>query len=170
MRILRPLFHLVVIGLVVFLIYQFLIFPLFTVRAQVIHLIDADTLMVKQDNVVKKIQLIGVDAPDVAQGGNYKQCLSIEARKKVAELFRENREVILDKDGELGDTDVHGRLLRYVRLADGRLVNEVLLAEGLAHEFHPSDKSYGKQEQFESLQKTARAENLGLWQACGGEF
>lgn len=170
MRILRPLFHLVVIAFIVFLAYQFVIFPLFTVKAQVLHLVDADTLMVRQDNVIKKVQLIGVDAPDIASGGRYEQCLSFEARKKVAELFSGSRDVVLEGDGGVGDTDIHGRFLRYVRLADGRLVNETLLAEGLAQEFHPADATYAKQEQFESLQKTARAENLGLWHACGGKF
>lgn len=163
MRILRPLFHLVVIALIVFLLYTYAIFPLFTVKAQVIHLIDADTLVVKMGDTVKRVQLIGVDAPDVAAGGSVEQCLSWKARKTAADLFAQDREVVLETDGKVDDTDVHGRLLRYVRLHDGRLMNEALLADGMARIY---DTQFSKREAFESLEKAARAEGRGVWEYC----
>lgn len=163
MRILRPLFHLAVVALIVFLLYVYVIFPFFTVKAQVIHLIDADTLMVKADGKVKKVQLIGVDAPDVAAGGFGEECLSWQARKVAANLFAENREVSLEQDDKVGDTDPHLRLLRYVRLADGRLMNEALLAEGMARVY---DTDFNQREAFEALERAARAEGRGIWESC----
>ncbi len=171
MRILRPLFHLAVIGLIVFAVYYFLIFPMLTVKAKVVHMYDPDSLLVLQDGVMEKVQLIGVDAPEM--GGaerNIWQCYHREAEKQAAQLFAVEREVALETDDTLGDRDEHGRLLRYVRLADGQMLNEVLLREGLAKEFHMDDSSYGKSDHFQSLEKEAKEADLGIWDECGGGF
>lgn len=159
MRILRPIFHLLVLAAVVFLIYQFVIFPvIMTARARVIHVLDADSLMIMEDGAVKKVQLIGVDAPEGRQ-----ECLAATARQAAADFFAKNREVSLEKDDAAGEMDIHGRLLRYVRLTDGRLLNEELLQEGLARQYHTE---HAKKADFEVLEKAARAEGRGVWGAC----
>lgn len=170
MRIVRPLIHLLVLGLVVFALYQFVIFPLLKVQARVIHMEDPDSLYVMENGAVKKVQLIGVDAPELAgPRHDIVQCYHAEARERAARSFDSDssRSVVLEGDSGLGETDAHGRLLRYVRLDSGILLNELLLQEGLAREFHPEDKTYTRREQFEALARAARADGRGLWEGCG---
>lgn len=171
MRIVAWILRLVVLGLAIFLIYTFVISPFLIAKARVIHIFDADSLLVLQDGRVRKVQLIGVDAPEHAgPRGDISQCYAREAEKLASAFFQNEREVRLDNDSALGETDVHGRDLRYVTLPDGQVLNEVLLQEGAAKEFHPEQSDYSRREAFEGLAKAARAERLGLWSACGGEF
>ena len=66
----------------------------------------------------------------------------------------------LEKD--VSETDRYGRLLRYVWLSDGTMVNATLVAEGYAQVFtYPPDVRYV--DRFLGLQREARAENRGLW-------
>ncbi|MBU1954050.1 thermonuclease family protein [Patescibacteria group bacterium] len=140
-------------------------------KAKVIHMIDADSLLVMDGGRIERVQLIGVDAPEMAgPKGEIWQCYNKEAKKEAASLFTVNREVTLESDGGLGDKDVHGRLLRYVKMADGNYLNDELLRKGLAREYHPSGKTYDKSDEFAKLQIQAKAENLGIWDVCHGAF
>lgn len=70
------------------------------------------------------------------------------------------RRVCLEKD--ISERDRYDRLLRYVWLEDGRLVNEVLVARGFATtDTFPPDVKYV--ERFLAAQQIAAAEGLGLW-------
>ena len=55
----------------------------------------------------------------------------------------------------------YGRLLAYVFLPDGSMLNERLLEEGYAYADHRFDHVYKKR--FEQLQKEAKKEERGLW-------
>ncbi len=72
--------------------------------------------------------------------------------------------VALERD--VSERDRFGRLLRYVYLADGRMVNELLVAEGFATvaTFPPDVKYVDRLREAESA---ARAALRGLWSACG---
>jgi len=171
MRFLRPIMHLLFLTLIVFVIYNFVVFPIFLVKAKIIHMIDADSLIVMDGGHIEKVQLIGVDAPEMAGlNGNIWQCYNREAKKEAAALFTPSREIALESDGALDDKDVHGRLLRYVKMADGQYLNEELLKKGLAREYHPSGKTYEKASEFSKLETDAKAANLGIWDVCRGAF
>ncbi len=168
MRIIAWILRLLVLALIVFLIYQFIVLPLTVTKAKVLHVFDADSLLVMQNGQVKQVQLIGVDAPEHA-GPNHDihECFADEATRVAADFFKNEREVRLDGDNGVGELDVHGRELKYVSLDNGEVLNEVLLQEGAAKEFHLDEQNYERREEFESLSKAARAEGLGLWSNCG---
>ena len=71
----------------------------------------------------------------------------------------------MSRDPQREDRDDYGRLLRYVRLPDGRLLNAELLRSGFAHVF--TRYPFGRQEEFLALEAEARGKGLGLW-AGGG--
>lgn len=72
-------------------------------------------------------------------------------------------ELKLEKD--VSETDKYGRLLRYVYLQDGRMVNEVLVKEGYARAAtYPPDVKYA--EKFRQLEKEAKLSGKGLWSKC----
>ena len=62
--------------------------------------------------------------------------------------------------------DRHQRLLAYVYLPDGRMLNQRLISQGWARAFRKFN--YRHKENFLRLQKSARAEKRGLWQEPGG--
>ena len=75
--------------------------------------------------------------------------------------------VTFEQDSQQPDKDRYGRLLRYVYMDDGTLVNAVMVKEGYAFTYKttPSDKL----DEFEEYENTARASVLGLWSACPTE-
>lgn len=173
MRIIRPLISLAVLALVIFLIYQFVLAPFFYGnKAKVVHMIDPDSYIVMRDGKITKIQLIGVDAPEVNvyDGKKNRQCFGGEAEDLAANLFfKENREITMENDAAAGETDPYGRSLKYVYLADGRMLNEELIKEGLARVYYDSEHNYSEHDKFENLQEEAKKENRGLWDVCGKE-
>lgn len=90
------------------------------------------------------------------------QCYGPEASARNRELVL-GKTVLLEKDKS--ETDSFGRLLRYVYLEDGRMVNELLVAEGFAvSKAYPPDTKY--QTTLAAAQKVAQEEGLGRWSAC----
>jgi micrococcal nuclease len=82
-----------------------------------------------------------------------------EASDKTKELI-EGKTVRLEKD--VSETDRYGRLLRYVYLPDGRLLNEVLVREGFANAVsYPPDVKY--LDQLREAEASAKANKWGLW-------
>jgi micrococcal nuclease len=57
--------------------------------------------------------------------------------------------------------DKYNRLLRYVFLEDGTLINAKLVAEGYAYNYIYEPFQFMKQ--FDYLEKQAKEKQLGLW-------
>lgn len=85
----------------------------------VVDVVDGDTIVAKGDSFVR---LIGIDAPE-----KDKPCFT-EAREKLEELIL-NKYVFLVRDNK--NTDVYGRLLRYVFLGS-KNINLRMAEEGYA--------------------------------------
>jgi micrococcal nuclease len=65
----------------------------------------------------------------------------------------------------VSETDRFGRLLRYVYLESGEMVNELLVRDGYAQvSTFPPDVKY--QDRFLAAQQQAVASGAGLWLAC----
>ncbi len=157
----------------VYLLYTFLIFPLFSHYVKVIHLVDADTLLVKDGDKIMQVQLIGIDAPEKTGPAHSPQCFDSQALHLTAEdFFSDGQDVRLVQDNLLGDTDNYGRHLRYVYLKNGDFLNEKMLENGLGILYTDPNKPYQKQNQLTKAQDDARSKNLGIWdpQGCNGHF
>ena len=70
--------------------------------------------------------------------------------------------VTLENDRSQEDTDKYGRILRYVYLKDGQLLNKKLIAEGYAHEY-TYRIPYRFQKEFQAAEKAAAKAKAGLW-------
>ena len=112
---------------------------------------------------MERIRLIGIDAPEVAHPEKPAQCFGDEAAQKTKELLA-GHDVLLVPDPLCSDKDQYNRLLRYVYLEDGTLINSRLIEEGYALNY--TYKPFQLMEQFDSLEQQARAESLGLWGKC----
>jgi micrococcal nuclease len=134
------------------------------VRGKVIGVRDGDTIEVDLGNgEYKTVRYIGIDTPESVDPRRTVECFGKDASNMNISLVM-NKTVELEKD--VSETDRYGRLLRYVYV-DTIFVNQYLVEEGFAHaSSYPPDIKY--QEDLDSSEVEARAQNKGLWAACGG--
>ena len=83
--------------------------------AEVVRVIDGDTIEVELGGKLAVVRYIGVDTPETKHPGRGIECFGPEASKYNQQMVG-GREVILEKD--VTDRDRYGRLLRYVWVED----------------------------------------------------
>jgi micrococcal nuclease len=134
------------------------------------RVIDGDTLLL---NNGEKVRLIGIDAPESRvnprvekqvelEGKDLKTIISMgeKATKFVRSLVKPGDKVKIEFDVERRDQ--YGRLLGYVYLADGRMLNEEIVKAGYGNPLtHPPNVKY--QETFLKAYREARKDGRGLW-------
>ncbi|UCD54767.1 MAG: apolipoprotein N-acyltransferase [Candidatus Omnitrophota bacterium] len=139
----------------------------------VTRVIDGDTIELQNR---ERVRLIGIDTPEVRFNPKLKRDAkrtkkeyeAIIAMGKIAAEFTKNlvegKKVKLEFDIEKKDR--YGRLLAYVYLADGRMLNAELVKEGYANVYtFPPNVKYV--DMFLELQREARENNRGLWDENG---
>ena len=133
---------------------------------QVSSFADGDTITVDMNGTSEKVRLIGVDTPETHDPRKAVQCYGQAAAAYTKQLIGANQ-VRLSGDPENTDRDRYNRLLRYVYLPDGTLVNAEIIKNGygFAYTYFP----FTKLEEFKSFQKQAEAAGAGLWGECSIE-
>jgi len=128
---------------------------------------DADTLEVTPHG---KVRLLGIDAPEKAASERDQAFIKLGvARNRLRPVHGEGLAWTIRnaKGCQVGLTfghperDRHGRLLAYVRLPDGRLLNRVLLEEGLAIVYRRFD--FALKDDYLTAEAEARQRGAGLW-------
>ncbi len=128
-------------------------------RAFVTRVVDGDTVVVQTAAGQARVRYLGIDTPESVDPRRPVERFGKEAADRNRALV-EGKTVFLEQD--VSETDRFGRLLRYVYLEDGRMVNALLIEEGYAHAAsYPPDVKY--QERFARLEREARAAKRGLW-------
>lgn len=124
---------------------------------------DGDTITVDMNGSEEIVRFIGIDTPETQDPRKPVQCYGHEASNYTKDLLR-GKSVRLQADPLDTNRDRYGRLLRYIYLADGTLLEEKLLNEGyaLAYTAFPFEKA----SEFEAYEQTARTAGKGLWSAC----
>jgi endonuclease YncB( thermonuclease family) len=121
--------------------------------ATVSRVIDGDTVELSTG---QKVRYLGIDTPELTYP---RECYALEAYQKNRELV-EGKRVALRKD--VSETDRYGRLLRYVYLPNGEMVNAILVREGYALAATiPPDVMFA--DLFVRLEREAREAGRGLW-------
>ncbi len=131
---------------------------------RVVRVIDGDTLDVDQPDgefPATRIRFWGIDTPETAKPreGAAAQPFADEAHARTRQLC-EGRRITLKMDSHQ-DRDRYGRLLAYIILPDGTMLNELLLMEGLAR--YEGRYPHQHIERFELLERQARFERRGMW-------
>lgn len=134
--------------------------------ATVARVVDGDTIQVRIGSEDEKVRLIGIDTPETHGPGGLRECFGSEATRRTQALLPAGTAVRLVRDVE--PRDRYGRLLAYVyRSADELFVNLTLAAEGYAATLtYPPNVAHAKE--FDAATRTARSDDRGLWQRCGG--
>lgn len=136
---------------------------------RVTRVIDGDTVQLEDR---ERVRLIGIDAPESRHnpklardrdrtGKDYRTIIAMgEKATKFTKSLVEAKKVKLEFDVEKRDR--YGRLLAYVYLEDGRMLNAELVKEGYAQIYtFPPNVRYV--DMFLKLQKEARENKRGLW-------
>ncbi|TSC55764.1 MAG: micrococcal nuclease [Parcubacteria group bacterium Gr01-1014_18] len=127
----------------------------------VTRVVDGDTIHVMLEGKDETIRFIGINTPETKDPRKKIECFGTEA-SAFAKSFLEGQRVRLEADSTQEDRDKYGRLLRYVYLEDGTLVNEILIREGYAHEY-TYKIPYRFVDQFNNAEALAEKDKKGLW-------
>lgn len=133
------------------------------VSATLVRVVDGDTLVVTlSDGREERVRLIGIDTPETVHPRKDVEPWGPEASAFVKALLPEGQRLRMELDVQ--QRDIYGRLLAYVYLPQGPMLNMLLLSAGLAQvaTFPPNVKYV---DLFLSLQSAAREAQLGIWGA-----
>jgi len=108
-----------------------------------------------------RVRLWGVDTPETNHPDKPPMHFGREATAFTKRLV-DGRTVRIELEPGVRPRGKYGRLLAWVYLPDGRLLNEVLVREGYAY----ADPRYGHhlRKEFRKWQEEAHAGRRGLWQ------
>lgn len=123
--------------------------------------IDGDTSVLNIDGQDKKVRYLLIDTPETKHPRTGVQPFGPEASARTEELLTNASKIEVEYDvGE--KTDKYNRDLAYV-YADGQMINEILVREGLAsvNYVYPPNTRY--LDTLKNAEAQAKAEKLGIW-------
>ena len=130
--------------------------------AEVVRIVDADTIIVELHGEQERVRLLNIDAPETVHPHQPVECGGPEATEAINGLLSPGDAVVLEFDEELRDR--YDRLLAGV-FAEELFINEELARQGWAEPvyFAPNDRYL---EVIEQAWAQAEAEGLGLFSLC----
>jgi micrococcal nuclease len=145
-----------------------------TETAIVQRVVDGDTLDVVYGGRAESVRLIGIDTPEKRENEKARRdstrtgrdIATITAAGKAATAFMRAIVAPGERVGlefDVRRRDKYDRLLAYVYLSDGRMINEEMLRAGFANVYtFPPDVRYVAR--FRAAEMEARRLRRGLWQ------
>ncbi|MCJ7487473.1 MAG: thermonuclease family protein [Candidatus Aminicenantes bacterium] len=132
-----------------------------SLRGTVTVVYDGDTVRVRlAGQKDERVRLIGVDTPELDDAREQVRLMAFLAKRYTfSRLFRATVELLPGPE----ERDVYGRLLAYIRTADGEMFNETLVREGYAHAYlkFPFDEAW--KTRLKEAESAARQAGRGLW-------
>lgn len=143
-----------------------------TVSAEVIRIVDGDTIEVKIDGEEETVRILGIDTPEVHTDVEPEEWEGISneswLRKyghKASNFTRRwlttDEEIELTYDSNEGKRGSYGRLLAYVGLKNGTDLGAELIENGMARVYDEGDCV--REDEYLSLEQDARSERIGVW-------
>lgn len=146
--------------------FTLILLHLLVTSPKLLHVSDGDTIVMKTDDGFEvRGRLIGIDCPEVphkAARGRKKQpgqALGEEAKARLETLLKQ------PFSAKSYGSDVYGRSLVELRLADGKIANLSLVEEGYCEVYRKANK---RGEAFnlvpyDEAEKRARQAKKGIW-------
>ncbi|HPN37056.1 MAG TPA: thermonuclease family protein [Melioribacteraceae bacterium] len=136
-------------------------------------IVDGDTFNVIYNGKKEKVRLIGIDTPESKinkkaikdserNRSDVKKIVSLglKAKEFVKSIVKVGDELKVEFD--VRERDQYGRLLVYLYLKNGKMLNNFIIEEGYAAPLtYPPNVKY--EELFRNSYKISRANNKGLW-------
>ena len=134
---------------------------------RVVKFDDGDTIAVDMQGKTETIRFIGVDTPETHDPRKPVQCYGKAASAFTKQAIGSGR-VRLEADPKSGNRDRYDRLLRFVYLPDGTLLNYELVKEGYG--FAITGFPHTKMDTFVNAETEAKSRSRGLWGNCRTEI
>jgi micrococcal nuclease len=128
--------------------------------ARVMEVLDGDTIVVETGGKRENVRLLGVDTPEMNYKTGEPDPFALEATLFTREKV-EGTTVTLTSDPINEDRDRYDRLLRYVHLPGGKLLNLELVRRGYGFAFLRFPLT--DRERFVQAEIEARSAGAGLW-------
>ena len=131
----------------------------------VTKVVDGDTIDVNFPDATReytRIRLLGMDTPEMGSKESAPMPFAYEAAAFTRQVTL-GKYVTVYLDGPGPTRGKYGRLLAYVKLPDGRFLNEVLLTEGCAYADTRFRHSFYNK--YRQLEARARGSRKGLWKS-----
>jgi micrococcal nuclease len=134
---------------------------------------DGDTFEAEINGRTEKIRLLGIDTPERFDSEKFDRDMERTAKdkktvQKLGELSYQHtlrliggKKVLLEADPQGDNKDKYNRLLRYVWLDDGTLVNLKIIQEGYANAYRRFNLT--RQKEFIEAENKAMQNKKGLW-------
>ena len=129
----------------------------------VTRFVDGDTITIDMNGKSEKVRFIGVDTPETHKPNTPVHCYGPAAAAFTKNYIGSNK-VRLESDQLSTNRDRYDRLLRYVYLPNGSLVNEEIIKGGYG--FYYPYFPFSKSAEFSRAQNVAKGANKGLWGNC----
>ncbi len=138
-------------------------------RFEAVEVVDGDTLdlaAVDGEKSTTRVRLIGVDTPETKHPTVGRMYFGPEATDFTREVA-EGQRVTVYLDTVTEERDRYGRLLAYIVLPDGQVLNELLIRGGYGY----ADLRFrhSRYEKYVQLMEAARKEGAGVWEAVTQE-
>lgn len=122
--------------------------------------IDGDTTRFNYNGGTESFRYLIINTPEIGRDGEQDEPYAQEAFERTQELLDNADTITVEFDEE--ETDHYDRYLAYV-YADGEMVNEILVREGLASVdyVHPPNDKY--EDLLREAEDEAKSEGIGIW-------
>ncbi|MCY9399762.1 thermonuclease family protein [Bacillus haynesii] len=130
------------------------------ISAEVVNVVDGDTIDVRlKSGKQERVRFILVDTPETVHPKKGEEPFGREASDFTKKTLSGQK---VDLKLGVQERDKYGRLLAYVYLKDGTMINELLLQKGLARVavFPPNTEFV---DQFRDIEVQAKKEYKGIW-------
>jgi micrococcal nuclease len=131
--------------------------------ATVVYVIDGDTIKVKVNHRLETVRMLLIDTPETDHPSKGEQPYGRQAKRMTQKLLPPGQQVTLVFGGE--KRDKYGRLLAHV-FADGKNVEEALLAEGLARVAYVYEAD-ARESDDRKAEEEAEKKHLNIWAVPG---
>ncbi len=138
-------------------------------NAQLVRVVDGDTLIVRINNQEERVRIIGIDTPESVQPNSPVECFGKEASTHTKELLKDVSELTIETDPTQDTRDRNGRILAHV-FVGGVNLGQALLHAGYAYEY-TYNEPYKYQFEYREAERDAEQNKRGLWlpETCNGK-
>lgn len=139
------------------------------IPVQLVRSVDGDTSDFLLNDETIRVRYLLIDTPETVMPGVSVQPFAQEASDRTTELLGNASviEIMFDRGDQKENTvDREPRFLAYV-LVDGKLVQDILVREGLARIAYVSKGNTTYLEQLSAGENNAKTQKLGIWSVDG---
>jgi micrococcal nuclease len=138
--------------------------------ARVVRPVDGDTLVASAGGRSFYVRLLGIDTPETHRPGTPVECGGPAASASMDALAPPGERIQLEPDPGQDRVDMYGRLLAYVWLPGGRLLEDEQLQAGWATTYVFHGKPVSLFARLQASERSAQTARRGVWSNCGGHF